>query len=456
MKLAPFLLCLSLLQAAPLDFARLRANYTQTLLEDSTSTKAAKAVRLQPLPFKPSGKDLLYQLRSILELLKAHTLNNTPLNKAEIINALQDFNQYYGVGGLERGNWWPYEIGIPKALNAILALAHFLPEDLQTTLLQAQEYYQPNPKYSGLGAGARASTKPEARESQGANRVDTAFISLARGIIKHNEKEVWQAIEAVKSASKIVTGGNGFYADGSFIQHEHVPSNGSYGLVLLKGLAQFKATLGDGPLAQNLIDPALYVSVLQGYPYLLIQGGLNASVCGRSISRDQESDFSRGKTLLKALRAFANPALEPLLNGDIKNLNLAPVHVFGAMDRAAQVGAHGGQVVLAMHSSRILDYETMNGENLKGFDTSDGMTYIYGDPRAFVDFWPLVNPTKLPGTTEVQNQEVVVWRRGSLGLNDFAGGGQAMGTLALWALICKSRSLERKSPISFWAMRWWL
>ncbi|BCZ19502.1 hyaluronate lyase [Helicobacter sp. NHP19-012] len=417
MKLTPFLLCLSLLQATPLDFTKLKVNYTHTLLEGNAPLKTA---RLQPLPFEPSGKDLLHQLRAIVEQLKAHATSNAPLNKAEIINALQDFSQYYGVGGLERGNWWPYEIGIPKALNAILALAPFLPKSLQATLLQAQEYYQPNPKYSGLSAGARASTNPESRESQGANRVDTAFISLARGILKRNEREVLQALEAVKSASKIVTSGNGFYADGSFIQHEHVPSNGSYGVVLLKGLAQFKATLGNTPLAHNLIDPILYASVLQGYPYLLIQGGLNASVCGRSISRDKESDFARGKALLKALATLDSPILQPLLKGD--TAHLPPVHVFGAMDRAAQIGAHGGRVVLAMHSSRILDYETMNGENLKGFDTSDGMTYIYGSPRAFVDFWPLVDSTKLPGTTEVQNQEVVVWHRGSLGLNDFAGG----------------------------------
>ncbi|BDQ29648.1 hypothetical protein ASB7_14850 [Helicobacter ailurogastricus] len=134
--------------------------------------------------------------------------------------------------------------------------------------------------------------------------------------------------------------GDGFYADGSFIQHGHVPSNGSYGVVLLRGLAQFSTTLAHTPLAQNLIDPALYASVLEGYPYLLIQGGLNASVCGRSISRDKESDFTRGKALLKALRAFDNPALTPLLSGDTKNL--APVHVFGAMDRAAQVGRARG------------------------------------------------------------------------------------------------------------------
>lgn len=81
----------------------------------------------------------------------------------------------------------------------------------------------------------------------GANRVDTAFISLARGILKKNTAEVLEAISAVKSASKIMKSGDGFYADGSFIQHGHVPSNGSYGVVLLRGLAQFSTTLAHTP-----------------------------------------------------------------------------------------------------------------------------------------------------------------------------------------------------------------
>lgn len=90
----------------------------------------------------------------------------------------------------------------------------------------------------------------------------------------------------------------------------------------------------------------------------------------------------------------------------------------------------------------------MGGENLKGFDTSDGMTYIYGNPSAFVDFWPLINPTKLPGTTEVQNQEEVLWTRGSLGLNDFAGGA-SNGRFGFVGFDLQKPALGHKNPTSF-------
>ena len=42
----------------------------------------------------------------------------------------------------------------------------------------------------------------------------------------------------------------------------------------------------------------------------------------------------------------------------------------------------------------------MNGENLKGWYTGEGMTYIYGlDSSSYVEFWPTVDKYHLPGVT---------------------------------------------------------
>ena len=48
-----------------------------------------------------------------------------------------------------------------------------------------------------------------------------------------------------------------------------------------------------------------------------------------------------------------------------------------------------------------MNYESINGENLKGWYTGDGMTYLYNsDLSQFADgFWPTVNSYRLPGTT---------------------------------------------------------
>ena len=75
------------------------------------------------------------------------------------------------------------------------------------------------------------------------------------------------------------------------------------------------------------------------------------------------------------------------------------------MDRAVYTNSKEGKVVLSMHSNRIANYETMNEENLKGWYTGDGMTYIYGkDSSSFVEFWPTADMYHLSGVTNSINK----------------------------------------------------
>ncbi|GAL06165.1 hypothetical protein JCM19237_1810 [Photobacterium aphoticum] len=43
---------------------------------------------------------------------------------------------------------------------------------------------------------------------------------------------------AIPTTLEPVTSGNGFYRDGSFLQHVNIPYMGGYGLVLLNGIAR--------------------------------------------------------------------------------------------------------------------------------------------------------------------------------------------------------------------------
>lgn len=55
---------------------------------------------------------------------------------------------------------------------------------------------------------------------------------------------------------------------------------------------------------------------------------------------------------------------------------------------------------LAMHSSRLGNFECMNNENRKGWFTGDGMSYFYTNQLDhFHDYWPVVDSYRLPGTT---------------------------------------------------------
>ena len=55
---------------------------------------------------------------------------------------------------------------------------------------------------------------------------------------------------------------------------------------------------------------------------------------------------------------------------------------------------------LAMNSERVYNYESILNENLKGWHTSDGMTFVYTNDTQYADgYWATVNSQRLPGTT---------------------------------------------------------
>jgi hyaluronate lyase len=73
---------------------------------------------------------------------------------------------------------------------------------------------------------------------------------------------------------------------------------------------------------------------------------------------------------------------------------------FASMDQAVHLRPGWG-FALSMSSSRVYNYESINSENLHGWFQGDGMTYFYNsDLGQFSDdFWPTVDPYRLPGTT---------------------------------------------------------
>jgi hyaluronate lyase len=73
---------------------------------------------------------------------------------------------------------------------------------------------------------------------------------------------------------------------------------------------------------------------------------------------------------------------------------------FASMDRVVHRKS-GYAFGISMYSNRIQNYEDMNDENRKGWYTGEGMTYLYNADLAQYsdDFWPTVDPYRMPGTT---------------------------------------------------------
>lgn len=339
----------------------------------------------------------------------------------------------------EVGNWWFWEIGIPKQLGDIYSMLydHVAAADLADAMT-AVAHFVPDPNYR-YAAKSIIET--------GANRSDKAIATVLRGILSADADVVVLGRDAlsdvegggVNSLFSYVTSGDGFYTDGSFIQHGYLPYIGTYGNVALSGVADLFALLGGS--SWDITDPNKSVildSVQASFEPFMRNGRMSDSVRGRSVARQAERDYNDGFGPISTILLLATGVLDPyaglykrLAKGwiqrctDVDYLSTASIpqiqraktvlgddsveaapEATGVVQLAAQERtvhrAKSWAFTVATSSSRIGRYEWGNGENRFGWYQGDGMTYLYrdDDPSHYSDdYWPTVDPYLLPGVT---------------------------------------------------------
>ncbi len=381
-----------------------------------------------------------------------------------ILGALEDGNTYtYNDAQAEYGNWWSWEIGTPKALMDTLAiLGGHVSAELRTKYCSAVDHFIPDP--TKQFPDSRGKTL-----SEGANRVDICQAIIIRSIVGNDAPRLAAAIAALSPVWQYVTSGNGFYTDGSFVQHSTIPYTGTYGVVLLGGLAKLFSLLGGSDHAVS--DPSqsiLFDTVENSFAPFVHDGLMMDSVRGRAISRTQERGFDDGTITIEAILWLAkavdaataarwralckgwiarNNYSNPLAGASIprtallKELAASPARAaaekpghsfFPGMDRSVYRGGNWA-LALGLSSRRTTWYECGNGENNLGAQTGSGMTYLYAGTQGHFDddFWPTANLSRLPGitvdTTPLPPQVEGQWG-GKTPANQWTGGVTLEGT----------------------------
>lgn len=323
----------------------------------------------------------------------------------------------YNARSEEYDNWWDWEIGTPALVADIgILLYDRLSAEQLSRYMAAVERFDSDPRVLMFKI-----------PSTGANLADKCKIAILRGLLLNDPAAIARAVAALSPVFEYVTSGDGFYADGSFLQHKRHPYTGSYGVVLLDDVADLMYLLAgsrwdftDGQRA------TVWRWVTDSFTPLLYEGAMMDMVRGRAISRQNYSDRSAGSSVMAAWHILHGASIMPAAGPPISR-------VYASMDRAAHV-RRAWAAGIAMHSSRIFNYESMDGENLKGWHTGDGMTYVYNaDPRQFADaFWPTVNPQRLPGTTVIAGSTA---RESRLGGSNAVGGTSLDGYSAAMMLL---------------------
>ncbi|KAA2261049.1 polysaccharide lyase 8 family protein [Solihabitans fulvus] len=397
---------------------------------------------------------MYYRLRTIAVdwATPGSALSGRPDQPQRIITALNTlYRLQYNENTAELGNWYVYEIGVPYWLLQILVcLGDALPAaDLQRLLRPVLRFVaDPNQRTATRGL-----------VETGANRADKSLIAVVSGALAGDAARIATGLAAVTdtvgggAASLVarVTTGDGYHTDGSFIQHGTVPYSGHYGLVLLTAAAGLMhVTNGTATPLPADVRQRFYDTVTDVYAPFLFAGSMMEPVRGRMLSRQGETGHDAGHQFIAATVLLSRNAPEPVrgtlaglaakwiregtwapyldvsgvqrFSGGLQMVGVPEVEYaeqllasrprrpattavhrpFPQQDRMVHV-TEDWSAALGLSSTRICRYEAINGQNLHGWYVGDGSLYTFlpGDQGHYSDaYWPTVDATLLPGTTE--------------------------------------------------------
>ncbi|MEK4509151.1 polysaccharide lyase family 8 super-sandwich domain-containing protein [Paenibacillus sp. FSL K6-2524] len=359
-------------------------------------------------------------------------------------------------------NWWDWEIGSPQSVADIVTLMY---NDLTAEQIAGYtstiDRFIPDPTKRLIGA-------PGLKET-GANLLDKSLALLLRGVLGKDEAIIVQARGAISSVFPYVTSGDGFYMDGSFIQHGNIAYTGSYGSVLLGDVSKLLTVLNGSSWPIEVSDFGnVWKWVTDSFEPVIYNGHIMEMVSGRAVSRFNNNTRGGVWTILR-LAQFAPPdqaayyksmvkewvvsdtSMPNMYEGmqirDIVNFkqlmndsnvklrgDLIAHRQFSVMDRIVH-SRKGYTFGISMSSSRISNFEGgMNSEHTRGWYTGDGMTYLYNqDADQFRNgFWPTVDSYRMPGTTSDGLERTMIkttgknWVGGSSIDNQFGVAGMDM------------------------------
>lgn len=330
------------------------------------------------------------------------------------------------------GNWYDWRIGTPRQLCDLLLM---LCDELTTE--QIDRYTAP----------IMANNKKV--DTTGANRTWIANIFIQTGILRGEGELITAGKEGVKDVFKYVTSGDGFYEDGSFVQHNYYAYTGGYGKALLCTMAPMMYVLNGTEYEISYDDNCqqiFYDMIFEAYEPLIYGGRFMDMAREREISRIANQDSIPGRQAIRSIimlldvlpqeqqergyrmvkewlsddEVLAQVCIDPVegyneyylpagviqMAADIAGSDIEPrgnlvKHKrFGAMDRIVHLRDDFAYTV-SMSSKRIRNTEGTNDEGLRLWHIGDGLTYLYNEDKTYYSdhYWATVDYQRLPGTT---------------------------------------------------------
>lgn len=352
-------------------------------------------------------------------------------------------------------NWWLYEVGIPLRVFNTLFLMYDDIDEIQSLIdVYTSAFLCFKDEYSKSSRG---------KKETGANLVWKASNLIMSGILRMDDALILEGMNALESvfcfSNKIVVLGHGivcedgFYEDGSFIQHYMFAYNGGYGKHLLSVVAGLVYAFRDIPeLTLSEKSRAFLMEALhKSYEPLIWKGHFMDIARGRECARPWLEDDICGRIVMRAILylTYTLPEDErreylvmlknwlPDKKCVLKLLEDENLHaeysVYGSLaklvrdfteDMKLPEFASGPSeeitgffpfknmckpvyrtreyaLALSMFNSNIACFERLGHEGDKFWHFSDGQVFLYNeDSDSFSgDYYGTVDMQRLPGTT---------------------------------------------------------
>lgn len=332
------------------------------------------------------------------------------------------------------GNWWDYIIGVPEQYTSALAIVW---DELSVAEKSAYSAGLANfCTYDAYGGTTNLGYPQE-----GANLADIAKCDFVMGVLTADKSKTENAVSKYRSIFTYCDGSestDGFYSDGSFLQHG-IPYNGNYGAEFISAAMETAEYMSKTAWALNDEEEAVVCEWIdKGFMPFIRRGSIMDIVNGRSIARNNAdknnayqigraifhfagfmSDETKKKEYIETVKYWFENSSEsngvtwqnnadPLTERMMADTSYSAVNHFEGgmfaypeMDRVVYRPDDKWGMGIAMYSSRINSFELVNGENLKGWYTASGATYLYNsnDTQYSEDYWITADMYKIPGTT---------------------------------------------------------
>lgn len=361
------------------------------------------------------------------------------------------------------GNWYHWEITCPTALGNLTMMLHDeLGADRVRRYAEAIQYYAPGCDVQGPNSPGPVMT--------GGNLLLKAYGVAQAGILLEDASMLENVRAGVKRTvsgyndpdNLFSTGneGDGFYQDGSYIQHQALPYIAGYGADLYANFSVFSLLLKGTDWEIKYAageEPLIYDFVFTGIEPFIAGSRTMDMVASRDITRSSRTDRVRTANLVSALLCMRgtfptqeqnkrfdemmkylvmeNPgaysgsilaiqnAKDLLSDSSIQPRSNYRLTKTFAMDRTVH-HTDGFALGIAMQSTRTFAHEIINNEGKRTWNIANGMVFLYDEDEDQYGggFWCTVDPTRLPGTTA--EHVILANGRGSLNANiyDWTGG----------------------------------